>query len=116
MKKNATVLRRLDEWLKDRPAITPPVLIIDDEADQAPGDTWGEATGAHRCMRSVQGGVRMGLLDGKKALIFGVANDHSIAWGIAKALCEQGGTPGILSAESLIGRRVRPHREPTAAS
>ena len=27
----------------------------------------------------------MGLLDGKNALIFGVANDHSIAWGIAKA-------------------------------
>ena len=32
----------------------------------------------------------MGLLDGKKALVFGVANDHSIAWGIAKALREQG--------------------------
>ena len=28
----------------------------------------------------------MGLLDGRRALIFGVANDHSIAWGIAKAL------------------------------
>ena len=32
----------------------------------------------------------MGLLDGKKALIFGVANDHSIAWGIAKALHDEG--------------------------
>ncbi len=32
----------------------------------------------------------MGILDGKKALIFGVANDHSIAWGVAKALHEQG--------------------------
>ncbi len=28
----------------------------------------------------------MGLLDGRNALIFGVANDHSIAWGIARAL------------------------------
>ncbi|MFP4323501.1 MAG: NADH-specific enoyl-ACP reductase, partial [Anaerolineales bacterium] len=28
----------------------------------------------------------MGLLDGKKALIFGVANKNSIAWGIAQAL------------------------------
>jgi enoyl-[acyl-carrier protein] reductase I len=50
----------------------------------------------------------MGLLDGKKALIFGVANDHSIAWGIAKALHEHGATVGFSSVESLIERRVRP--------
>ena len=50
----------------------------------------------------------MGLLDGKKALIFGVANDHSIAWGIARALHEQGATVGFSSVESLIEKRVRP--------
>ncbi|HEX8939065.1 MAG TPA: enoyl-ACP reductase [Candidatus Limnocylindrales bacterium] len=50
----------------------------------------------------------MGLLDGRKALIFGVANDHSIAWGIARALHEQGATVGFSSVESLIERRVRP--------
>jgi enoyl-[acyl-carrier protein] reductase I len=50
----------------------------------------------------------MGLLDGKKALIFGVANDHSIAWGIAKALHDQGAILGFSSVESLIDRRVRP--------
>jgi enoyl-[acyl-carrier protein] reductase I len=50
----------------------------------------------------------MGLLDGKNALIFGVANDHSIAWGIARALHEQGATIGFSSVESLIERRVRP--------
>ncbi len=50
----------------------------------------------------------MGLLDGKKALIFGVANDHSIAWGIAKALHDEGATLGFSSVESLIDRRVRP--------
>ena len=49
----------------------------------------------------------MGLLDGKKALIFGVANDHSIAWGIAKALHDQGATVGFSSVESLIERRQR---------
>jgi enoyl-[acyl-carrier protein] reductase I len=32
----------------------------------------------------------MGLLDGKKALIFGVANKRSIAWGIATALQREG--------------------------
>jgi enoyl-[acyl-carrier protein] reductase I len=51
---------------------------------------------------------RMGLLDGKKALIFGVANDHSIAWGIAKALHDEGATLGFSSIESLIDRRVKP--------
>ncbi|TAJ99924.1 MAG: enoyl-ACP reductase [Chloroflexota bacterium] len=50
----------------------------------------------------------MGLLDGKKALIFGVANDHSIAWGIAQALHGAGATVGFASVESLIERRVRP--------
>ena len=53
----------------------------------------------------------MGLLDGKKALIFGVANDHSIAWGIAKALHDQGATVGFSSVESLIDKRVRPLAE-----
>jgi enoyl-[acyl-carrier protein] reductase I len=51
---------------------------------------------------------RMGLLDGRKALVFGVANDHSIAWGIAKALHEEGATLGFSSVESLIEKRVRP--------
>jgi enoyl-[acyl-carrier protein] reductase I len=50
----------------------------------------------------------MGLLHGKKALIFGVANDHSIAWGIAKALHDEGATLGFSSVESLIEKRVRP--------
>jgi enoyl-[acyl-carrier protein] reductase I len=48
------------------------------------------------------------LLDGKKALIFGVANDHSIAWGIAQAFHAQGASIGFSSVESLIEKRVRP--------
>ena len=50
----------------------------------------------------------MALLEGRKALIFGVANDHSIAWGIARALAAEGATVGFSSVESLIERRVRP--------
>ena len=42
----------------------------------------------------------MGLLDGKNALVFGVANDHSIAWGIAKALHEHGATVGFSSSRA----------------
>jgi enoyl-[acyl-carrier protein] reductase I len=50
----------------------------------------------------------MGLLDGRNALVFGVANDHSIAWGIAKALHDEGASVGFSSIESLIEKRVRP--------
>ncbi len=53
----------------------------------------------------------MGLLEGKNALVFGVANDHSIAWGIAKALHEHGAEVGFSSIESLIDKRVRPLAE-----
>jgi len=37
----------------------------------------------------------MGILTGKKALIFGVANERSIAWGIAQAFRSQGATLGF---------------------
>jgi enoyl-[acyl-carrier protein] reductase I len=53
----------------------------------------------------------MGLLDGRNALVFGVANDHSIAWGIAKALHAEGAAVGFSSVESLMERRVRPLAE-----
>lgn len=60
------------------------------------------------CYRPREVHVRMGMLDGRKALIFGVANDHSIAWGIARALHREGATVGFSSVEGLIERRVRP--------
>jgi enoyl-[acyl-carrier protein] reductase I len=50
----------------------------------------------------------MGLIEGRKALVFGVANDHSIAWGIAKAFHDEGAIVGFSSVESLIDRRVKP--------
>jgi enoyl-[acyl-carrier protein] reductase I len=53
----------------------------------------------------------MGLLDGRRALIFGVANDHSIAWGIAQALHAEGAEIGFSSVEMLLEKRVRPLAE-----
>src|SRR4051812_17631124 len=50
----------------------------------------------------------MGLLTGKNALIFGVANDHSIAWGIAQAFAREGATLGFSYAGEALERRVRP--------
>src|SRR6266487_84428 len=50
----------------------------------------------------------MGLLSGKTALIFGVANDHSIAWGIAQSFAREGATLGFSYAGEALERRVRP--------
>jgi len=50
----------------------------------------------------------MGLLDGKTAIIFGVANERSIAWGITKALHAQGARIGLSYAGEVLERRVRP--------
>ena len=53
----------------------------------------------------------MGLLTGKTALIFGVANDHSIAWGISQAFHREGATLGFSYAGEKLARRVRPLAE-----
>jgi enoyl-[acyl-carrier protein] reductase I len=53
----------------------------------------------------------MSLLQGKNALIFGVANDRSIAWGITKAFHEQGAAIGLSYAGEALERRVRPLAE-----
>ena len=50
----------------------------------------------------------MGLLSEKTAIIFGVANDHSIAWGIAKAFAREGATLGFSYAGEALERRVKP--------
>ncbi len=53
----------------------------------------------------------MGYLDGKKALIFGVANDHSIAWGIARALQREGAELGFVYTVEALEKRVTPLAE-----
>jgi enoyl-[acyl-carrier protein] reductase I len=50
----------------------------------------------------------MALLDGKRAIVFGVANDHSIAWAIAQAFVREGATLALTYAGEAIERRVRP--------
>ncbi|ACB24666.1 enoyl-[acyl-carrier protein] reductase I [Methylobacterium sp. PvP062] len=49
-----------------------------------------------------------GLMAGKRGLIMGVANDHSIAWGIAKALHAQGARLAFTYQGEALGRRVTP--------
>jgi enoyl-[acyl-carrier protein] reductase I len=50
----------------------------------------------------------MALLENKKAVVFGVANDHSIAWAIAQALHREGAELALTYVGDNIERRVRP--------
>jgi enoyl-[acyl-carrier protein] reductase I len=50
----------------------------------------------------------MGLLEGKTALIFGLANERSIAWGITQAMHREGAKIGISYAGEALERRVKP--------
>src|SRR6202795_1321412 len=56
-------------------------------------------------------GVPRGLMQGKRGLIMGVANDHSIAWGIAKTLHAHGAALAFTYQGEALGRRVRPLAE-----
>lgn len=47
-------------------------------------------------------------MSGKRGLIMGVANDHSIAWGIARALSNQGAELAFTYQGEALGKRVKP--------
>jgi enoyl-[acyl-carrier protein] reductase I len=51
------------------------------------------------------------LMQGKRGLIMGVANDHSIAWGIAKTLAANGAALAFTYQGEALGRRVKPLAE-----
>lgn len=51
------------------------------------------------------------LMAGKRGVVMGVANDRSIAWGIAQAVAAQGGTLGFTYQGEALERRVRPLAE-----
>ena len=52
--------------------------------------------------------VKSGLMKGKRGLVMGVANDHSIAWGVAKALADQGAELAFTYQGEALGKRVKP--------
>ncbi len=57
----------------------------------------------------------MSILEGKRVLIFGVANDRSIAWGIAKELKKQGAQIALSYVNDAIKKRVEPLAEELGA-
>ena len=51
------------------------------------------------------------LMQGRRGLVMGVANDHSIAWGIAKTVAANGAELAFTYHGEALGRRVRPLAE-----
>ena len=47
-------------------------------------------------------------MQGKRGLVMGVANDHSIAWGIAKTLADHGAELAFTYQGEALGKRVKP--------
>jgi enoyl-[acyl-carrier protein] reductase I len=56
-----------------------------------------------------------GLMQGKRGLIMGVANDHSIAWGIAQTLAQHGAELAFTYQGEALGKRVKPLAESLGA-
>src|SRR5580698_4422750 len=68
-----------------------------------------------RTGRKKKGARRMGITDGKRALIVGVANDKSLAWGIAQQLKAQGAEIALTYQGEVLEKRVRPLAESIGA-
>jgi enoyl-[acyl-carrier protein] reductase I len=65
---------------------------------------------------AMTGTVQGAIMKGKRGLIMGVANDHSIAWGIAAALSAQGAEMAFTYQGEAFERRVRPLAESLGAA
>lgn len=57
-----------------------------------------------------------GIMSGKRGLILGVANSHSIAWGIAKMLHDHGAELAFTFQGDALGKRVKPLAESLGSS
>ncbi len=56
------------------------------------------------------------LMQGKRGLVMGVANDHSIAWGISKAVAAQGAELAFTYQNPALSKRVKPLAQSLGAS
>jgi enoyl-[acyl-carrier protein] reductase I len=56
------------------------------------------------------------LMEGKRGLVMGVANDHSLAWGIARKLAAHGASLAFTYQGEAFGRRVKPLAEQAGSS
>src|ERR1700742_1765376 len=52
--------------------------------------------------------AKTGFMSGKRGLVMGVANDHSIAWGIAQMLAAQGAEVAFTYQGDAQAKRLKP--------
>ena len=57
-----------------------------------------------------------GIMNGKRGIVMGVANDRSIAWGIAEAVAKQGAEIAFTYQGDSLEKRVRPLAEKVGSS
>ena len=72
---------------------------------------WFRMQGIRKRIQPCLGGIMTqsaGLMEGKRGLIMGVANDRSIAWGIAKAAAAQGAELAFTFQGDALKKRVVP--------
>ena len=60
--------------------------------------------------------LQSNIMAGKRGLIMGIANDHSIAWGIAKMLAAHGAELAFTHQGEAFGRRVKPLADSVGSS
>src|SRR5579864_2768319 len=58
----------------------------------------------------------MGIADGKRALVIGVANDHSLAWSITQELHKQGAKVALTYQGETLKKRVEPLAQQVGAN
>ena len=56
------------------------------------------------------------MIKGKKGIVIGIANDHSIAWGIAKAMSDSGAKLAFTYQGETFGKRLQPLAESVGAN
>src|SRR5262249_46642395 len=61
--------------------------------------------------RDCRGGMMAALMEGKRGLIMGLANEKSLAWGISKMLRAQGAELAFSYQGDALAKRVRPLAE-----
>jgi len=77
----------------------------------SPGACPVPASAKYNSATSMKEHVMQELMKGRRGLIMGIANDHSIAWGMAKTLHAHGAELAFTYQGEALGRRVRPLAE-----
>jgi hypothetical protein len=92
------------------------------------GSAWLSAPNSTRLWRKPRDGLEepaqkggakfsvTGLMQGKRGLIMGLANDRSLAWGIAQKLAKQGAELAFSYQGEALEKRVRPLAEQLGAT